>query len=230
MGTEKFEGKEHVLNFTAQRFQLTRPASVGPTMELINKCNPSSLSEWESYYYENAYTRKKESIKITSELLNSIGQKLYDKIQDIVIPEWTKAFEEITLENCNEYIRDVTINRSYDGFHRESAVFRELAIAFEGRILFEKTDSVTDSAWSIDYIGHILNSDVKIGLQVKPLSAKSNSGGYSISDRNHSNYIKFEKIFGGKVFEVYSKKVGKKNIIFNSKVIDGIEDFLKNME
>jgi hypothetical protein len=229
MGAEKFGSKEQVLNLTAQRFQLTRPGAVGATMELINECDPKSLSEWKSYYFDNAYTRKKESDKITHELLRKLGQRLYDKIQDTIIPAWTKAFEEIDLNDCIEYIYDVTLERSFDGYHREEAVFRELGVAFDGLILFEKTDSVTDSAWSIDYIGHIINSKVKIGIQVKPPSAKSNSSGYSIANRNITLYNKFKDKFGGEVFEVYSKKVGKKNVIVNKEIIEEISIYLKKI-
>lgn len=50
MGSEKFGNKEQVLNLTAQRWQLTRPGAVGPTMELINECDPNSLSVWKSFY------------------------------------------------------------------------------------------------------------------------------------------------------------------------------------
>jgi len=182
MGSEKFGKKEQVLNIAAQRWQLTRPPAVGPTMELINECDPKSLSEWKSFYFKNAYTRKKESEKITHDLLCKLGQKLYDKIQDTIIPDWTKAFEEINLDDCVKYIYDVTLERSYEGYHREEAVYRELGVAFDNVIVFEKTDSVTDSTWSIDYIGHIKNSKIKIGIQVKPPSAKSNSLGYSIAN------------------------------------------------
>nr|WP_314865239.1 MjaI family restriction endonuclease [uncultured Flavobacterium sp.] len=229
MGAEKFGDKEQVLNLTAQRFQLTRPGSVGPTMELINECDPQSLSEWKTFYFEKAYTRKKDKKKITDDLLHELGQKLYNKIHDTIIPIWTKSFNEITVEDCIDYIYDVTLERSYDGFHRENAVYRELGVAFDGVITFEKTDSVTDSAWSIDYIGHIRNSTIKIGIQVKPMTAKSNSSGYSIANRNLANYQKFKDQFGGEVFEVYSKKMGKKNVIVNKDVIEKISSYLQGL-
>lgn len=226
MGTEKFGYKEQVLNLTAQRFQLTRPSSVGPTMDLINRCDPKSLSEWREFYFNEAYTRKKDSIKITDDVLTNLGRTLFDKIQTVIKPAWEKAFDEITLEDCIDYIYDVTIDRSFDGYHREEAVYRELGVEFDGIITFEKADSITDSAWSVDYIGHIDSSEIKIGIQVKPVSAKSNSSGYSISNRNITNYRRFEEKFGGKVFEVYSKKKGRKNVITNPEVVEEINDFL----
>lgn len=229
MGAEKFGDKEQVLNLTAQLFQLTRPGSVGPTMELINECRPKTLSEWKIFYFKNAHTRKKISEKITDEVLINLGKKLFHKIQTVTKPKWERAFAEITVSDCINYIYDVTLERSFDGFYREEAVYRELGVQFDGIIIFEKTDSVTDSSWSIDYIGHIKNSEKKIGIQVKPLTAKSNSSGYSISNRNASNYKKFEDKFGGKVFEIYSKKEGKKNTIVNKEIVDEIKHFLKTI-
>jgi hypothetical protein len=126
MGAEKFGNKEHLLNFTALRFQLTRPKAVGPTMDLINQCEPNSFKEWESFYWSNAYTRTKEPHKITKDYLEEIGEKLYEKIQSVVKPIWQNALDNITKEDCIEYIIDVTLNRTFDGYHRENAVIREL--------------------------------------------------------------------------------------------------------
>jgi hypothetical protein len=226
MGVEKFGYKEHVLNFTAQRFQLTRPKAVGPTMELIHQCRPTSLSEWEKYYWDNAYTETKTRVKITPAVIDELGERLYTKITEIVIPEWTKAFDEITLQDCIEYIKDVTIHRSYDGYHRESAVYRELAVEFDGVVTFTKTDSETDSSLDVDYVGDVKESYKKIGIQVKPISARGAQGGYSITDRVRANFRKFEEASNAKVFIVLVKRDGKKSVIVNREVIDEIRLYL----
>lgn len=226
MGVEKFGYKEHVLNFTAQRFQLTRPKAVGPTMELIHKCKPKSLSEWEQYYWENAYTNTKAPVKVTPHIIDELGERLYTKITEVVIPEWTKAFDEITLDDCIDYIIDVTIHRSYDGYHRESAVYRELAVAFDGSVTFTKTDSDTDSSLDVDYIGDIKNSYRKIGIQVKPISVRGAQSGYSITDRVQVNFRKFEEAKNAKVFIVLVKREGKKSVIVNREVVEEIRLYL----
>jgi hypothetical protein len=230
MGADKFGDKEHVLNYTSQRFQLTRPRAVGPTMELIRKCNPTSLLAWENFYWENAYTARNESVKITQEVIDGLGLKLYDKIQKVIIPEWNNAFNTITKEDCVNYILDVTINRSFDGFHRENAVTRELGVIFSKEIFFEETDSVTDSAWGIDWLGNIIDKDVKIGIQVKPATSRATAiGGFSVEDRGNARWTEFQEKFGGPVFVVYSKKTGKKNTILNREVIDDIRKFLNSL-
>jgi len=226
MGAQKFGYKEHVLNFTAQRFQLTRPRAVGPTMELIHQCRPKSLSEWEKYYWKNAYTGTKQRIKITPAVIEELGERLYTKITEVVIPEWTKAFDEITLQDCIDYILDVTIHRSYDGYHSESAVYRELAVSFDGLVEFTKTDSETDSALDVDYVGVIKGTYKKIGIQVKPISAKGAQRGYSITDRVKVNFRKFEESNSAKVFLVLVKREGKKSVIVNREVIEEIRDYV----
>ena len=227
MGAEKFGAKEHVLNFTAQRFQLTRPGAVGPTMELINECNPTSLKQWEDFYWREAKTRKKDSTKITPEYIEGLGKKLFDKIENTIKPMWLEALSTVTEDDCIEYIKDVTINRTFDGYHRENAVIRELGVYFQDFLDFEKTDSITDSALNIDFIGHLKKSNLKIGIQVKPTTARSNSlSGYSIEDRSRKSFDEFKQRFGGPVFVVFAKKIGKKKCIVNRDVFQSIEAFL----
>ena len=220
-----FGKKEHVLNHTAQRFQLTRPKAVGPVSELIHDCKPKSISEWENYFWENSYTKTKIKIKVTPDVLNELGERLYVKIQEVVIPEWTEAFDTITQQDCVNYIYDVTIRRSYDGYHRESAVFRELAVEFDNEIIFEKTDEKTDSSMDVDYIGFIVGTKRVIGLQVKPLSVRSNTYGYSMSERLIQGFRKFEELHNGKVFIVVAKKENNKSTIVNKEVIGEIRTY-----
>jgi hypothetical protein len=227
MGAEKFAGKEHVLNFTATRFQLTRPKAVGPTMELIHRCKPKSMSEWVQFYWKNAFTATKKPVKITKEILDELGERLYIKITEVVIPEWTKAFDEITLDDCKEYILDVTLNRTYDGFHRESAVYRELAVAFDGVVKFEKTDGETDSSLDVDYIGVVIKNYKTLGIQVKPISVRGAQRGYSLTDRVRNNFRRFEEDNNAKVFIILVKREGKKSVIVNKDVIQEIQAYVE---
>ena len=74
---KSFGKKEKVLNYTSNTYQLTRPKKVGAVMALIRECQPNSLEEWENYYFENAQTETKEPIKITTEILTELGERLY---------------------------------------------------------------------------------------------------------------------------------------------------------
>lgn len=97
---KSFGKKEKVLNYASNTYQLTRPRKVGAVMALIRECQPKSYEEWENYYFEHAETDGKEPTKITDHLLEELGERLYEKITEVVIPEWTTAFSEITKQDC----------------------------------------------------------------------------------------------------------------------------------
>ena len=193
----QFQGKEHVLNYTAQRYGLTRPSKVGPVVELIRRCEPKTFRDWEEYYWENAVTKKThDSEKVDKELINELGKRLYEKIHGVVIPEWTKAFDEITEGDCIEYIVDVTIRRTFNGYLREkSVVYDNLAKIFP-QLIFEESDSDLDHAGDIDYIGKVSRTSKIIGIQIKPTTSNIAFAGYSVSDRMKKNFLFFEKQYG----------------------------------
>jgi hypothetical protein len=218
----QFQGKEHVLNYTAQRYGLTRPNKVGPVMELIRKCQPKTIDDWERFYWENANTKKADSEKVDKELIEELGKRLYEKINAVVIPEWTKAFEEITEEDCVDYIVDVTIRRTFNGFYREkSVVFDNLAKEFP-ELVFEESDSNLDHAGDIDYVAKVPGTYKTIGLQIKPITANIAFSGYSVSERMKKNFTFFEEAYGGKAFVVFSEK----EKIVNKEVVDQIRQYL----
>jgi hypothetical protein len=95
--SKEFGKKEKVLNYACQTYQLSRPNKVGSVMALIRECQPKSFEQWEKWYFENAITDGKTSSKITTESLEELGERLYVKIKEIVIPEWTEAFNQLTL-------------------------------------------------------------------------------------------------------------------------------------
>ncbi len=91
-----FGKKEKVLNYASNTYQLTRPNKVGEVMALIRECQPNAFEEWEEFYFENALTKSKDPIKVSRETLEELGERLYSKITEVVIPEWTAAFNDLT--------------------------------------------------------------------------------------------------------------------------------------
>ncbi len=220
----QFQGKEHVLNYTAQRYGLTRPNKVGPVMELIRKCQPRTIEDWEHFYWEHAFTKKTDAEKVDRGLIEELGKRLYEKIHAVVIPEWTKAFEGITEGDCIDYILDVTIRRTFNGFFREkSVVFDNLAKIFP-ELTFEESDSDLDHAGDIDYIAKIPGKDKIIGIQIKPITANVAFSGYSVSDRMKKNFAFFEEKYKGKAFVVFSEK----EKIVNQNVVAEIKEYLQS--
>lgn len=200
--SKNFGKKEKVLNYACQTYQLSRPNKVGAVMALIRQCQPKSFEDWERWYFENAHTLGKSPAKITKQILEELGERLHVKITEIVIPEWQEAFRQLTLQDCVDYIYNLTINRTYDGFNREkSVVTDELEVRFPG-ITFVESEPELDHAGDIDYLGYV--GEKAFGIQIKPVTAKANFGNYSPSERMKASFREFERQYGGKVFIIFS--------------------------
>lgn len=221
--SKDFGKKEKLLNYATQTYQLSRPNKVGAVMSLIRECQPKSFIEWENWYFENAFTDSKSPVKITKEILEELGERLYVKIKEIVIPEWTEAFSQLTLQDCIDYIYNLTINRTYDGFIREKSVIEDNLAKIFPDIKFEESDPELDHAGDIDYIGWI--GGKAFGIQIKPITAQANFGNYSASERMKVSFEEFTKKFGGKVFIIFSVD----DEIKNTEVIEQIKKEIKRL-
>jgi hypothetical protein len=134
-------------------------------------------------------------------------------------PEWQAAFAELSLQDCKDYIYNLTINRTYEGFIREKSVVNDGLAKHFPEVKFIESDNDLDHAGDIDYLGFI--SDKKaFGLQIKPITAKANFGNYSVSERMKANFQDFKKKYHGKVFIIFSLKgeIGNKGIIKEIKI------------
>ncbi len=211
-----FGKKERVLNYACQTYQLSRPNKVGAVMALIRDCQPTSFEEWETWYFKNARTAGKKPVKITADTLKELGERLYAKIKEVVIPEWEAAFRELTEQDCIDYIYNLTINRTYDGYLREKSVVNDGLAKIFPEIVFEESDPDLDHAGYIDYIAKV--GDKCIGIQIKPITASANFGGFSLTERMKTSFESFKEQFGGEVFIVFSLD----GEIANKEVIDQI--------
>ena len=171
-------------------------------MSLIRQCQPKSFDDWERWYFENACTIGKNPTKVTKEVLDELGERLYVKITEIVIPEWREAFSQLTLQDCIDYVHNLTVNRTYDGFNREKSVVSDgLEARFPG-VKFVESEPELDHAGDIDYLGYV--GEKAFGIQIKPVTAKANFGNYSPSERMKASFREFERKYGGKVFIIFS--------------------------
>lgn len=215
--SKNFGKKEKVLNYACQTYQLSRPNKVGAVMALIRECQPKAIDEWEKWYFEKAHTDGKNSVKITKETITELGERLYVKITEIVIPEWQEAFKQLTLQDCIDYIYNLTINRTYDGFYREKSVVTDNLEKKFKDVKFVESDPELDHAGDIDYLGYVGNK--AFGIQIKPVTAKANFGNYSPSERMKASFREFERKYGGKVFIIFSVD----DEIKNTEVFEEIE-------
>jgi hypothetical protein len=223
-----FGKKEKVLNYASNTYQLTRPNKVGEVMALIRECQPNALNEWEKFYFEKAFSKSKTPIKVTKETLDELGERLYAKITEVVIPEWTAAFEGLSEEDCKEYIYQVTVVRTYDGFLLEKSVVNDGLAKIFPNVKFEESDPELDHAGDIDYIGVV--GQKAFGIQIKPITAKANFGNYNITDRMGASFQDFEEKYGGKVFVVFSAKTGNKKDIVNKEIMKEIKAEIERLE
>ncbi len=225
--SKDFGKKEHVLNYACQRYQLSRPNKVGAVMALIRDCQPNSLKQWEEYYFNNAKTEAKDPSKannVTKATLSELGERLFNKIQEFVIPEWQEAFCQLTLQDCIDYIYNVTVCRTYDGYVREKSVVNDgLAKIFKD-VTFEESDPELDHSGDVDYVAKV--GQYQFGIQIKPVTASANFGGYSLSERMKTSFEDFTEKYGGKVFIVYSLK----GSIANQDVIADIENEISRLQ
>lgn len=199
-----FGKKERVLNYACQTYQLTRPNKVGEVMALIRTLHPDSLEEWRKWYFDNAFTKSRHPTKVTVESLKELGERLYAKITELVIPEWTIAFKELTEQDCIDYVYNLTINRTYDGYIIEKSVINDGLAKIFPNITFEESDPELDHAGDIDYIAKV--GDKAIGIQIKPITANANFGSYSLTERMKASFESFKELYGGNVFIIFSLK------------------------
>ena len=221
----EFGKKEKVLNYATQNYQLSRPNKVGAVMSLIRECQPNTIEEWEQWYFENAITAGKHKFKITKESLKELGERLYEKITAVVIPEWQEAFRALTKEDCCNYIYNLTINRTFDGYLREKSVVNEGLAKVFPEVRFEESPPELDHAGDIDYLGYVAE-DKAIGIQIKPVTAQSNFGNYSVSERMKASFESFKNEFAGNVFIVFSLD----GEVANTQVIDQIQAEIERLK
>lgn len=146
------------------------------------------------------------------------------KITEVVIPEWQTAFQQLTLGDCIDYIYNLTINRTYDGYLREKSVVNDGLAKIFTDVVFEESDPALDHAGDIDYIAKV--GDKAIGIQIKPVTAQANFGNYSATERMRASFRSFEEVFGGKVFIVFSLD----GEIANKEVINAIREEIHRLK
>ncbi|AVQ13316.1 MjaI restriction endonuclease [Leptospira santarosai] len=95
--------KDWYLNRFTNLFGINRKKSIGDLEHHISKALPTSLDNWEEYFYSNIHSK---------ESLDELGKKLYERIQEKVLP----AVQSILEIDCINYIRDLGIPKTFQGY------------------------------------------------------------------------------------------------------------------
>ena len=208
--------KEWILNSVMNRFQLNFKRNVGPISESIRKCAPKNIDEWREYYFKNV--KPKEHII-------ELGKKLYTKITEVIQAE----VAEITEQDCIDYMMQLVIDRTYDGYITETqTIYGQLQKILNIKI--EPAPDEWDRLFNVDFFIKI--GEKFIGLQIKPVSFGSGAQlpelfkEKNIQEETHKQ---FTEVFGSKVFYIYSIKSGQKKEIYNKEVIDEIAAEIKRL-
>lgn len=219
--------RETLLNYGMNRWGLNKAQSVGPTSELIRKCAPIDYETWVDYYFSHATQKKRDGIRITREYLHELGEDLYLKLSENVQNE----LESITEEECIDYVYNLVINRTYEGYVTEiETIYGQLEKALGWKI--EVAPDEWDRTLAVDFYIKVKDGCC-VGIQIKPISTKTSINQYQWLEQNKANHQRFTEQYKGKVFFVFSKKntQGKKQID-NIEVIEDIKqeiEKLKNM-
>ncbi|MBX2893520.1 MAG: MjaI family restriction endonuclease [Saprospiraceae bacterium] len=203
--------KEWILNSAMNRFQLNFKRNVGPTSESIRKCAPKTVDERREYYFSNV--RSKDHIQ-------NLGRVLYVKITEVIHAE----VATITEQDCVDYIENLVIERTYDGYVTEiETVYGQLQKILNVKI--EPAPDEWDRLFDVDF--YIKVGERYIGLQIKPISV---SGGsiqlpeiFKEKMIQQGTHVQFTEVFGGKVFYIYSVKNDGRKEIYNRDVIQEIQ-------
>jgi hypothetical protein len=206
--------KEWVLNQAMNRWGLNKKRSVGPVSELIRKCAPKKLDNWARYYYANVYPE---------EHLEELGRKLYVKVTEVIQYE----VAEVTEEDCVNYIKEVVIKRTFDGYITEiKTIYGQLQNILG--IQIKPAPDEWDRLYNVDFFIEI--NGKYIGLQIKPTTFKHTFEDYKWKEMQEISHRKFQEKFGGRVFIVFSVREGKKKVIHNPEVVEEIRKEIERLE
>lgn len=207
--------KEWILNSAMNRFQLNFKRNVGPTSESIRQCEPRTVDEWRDYYFKNV--RPKEHIE-------ELGRKLYVKITEVIHAE----VEEITEQDCIDYMVQLVIDRTFDGYITEiKTIYGQLEKELQVKI--EPAPDKWDRLFNVDFFIRI--KDNYIGIQIKPVNQGIQlSQIFKEKELQLKTHEKFTKQYGGKVFYIFSSKVGERKEIRNKGVIAEIKQEIERLK
>jgi hypothetical protein len=166
------------------------------------------MEEWQDYYYRNV---KPETH------IESLGRTLHKKIRTTIMQE----LESLTVEDCIDWMKNLVINRTYEGYEREIQVIRGVLQEKLPTIKIKEASDEWDRHYSVDY--YIEVNGRFIGIQIKPLDIGVTKQVFArFVELQRAAHEEFESKYGGKVFYVFSSGEKGSKEIQNTEVIEDI--------
>ena len=197
------------------RWKLNQKTQVGAVAKEIRQCSPKDIKDWEKYYYEKVYPK---------DHLVELGKRLYIKITEVVRAE----IDDITEEDCINFVINLVINRTFDGYVSEKeTIYGQLQDILGLKI--EPAPDEWDRGYNVDFFIKI--KDKYIGLQIKPVGYEYMPQIINERTQQKNTHTKFTEKYGGAVFYIFSIKdeKSKKKIIYNTEIIDDIKEEIKRL-
>ena len=136
--------KEWILNASTGRFQFNFKRNVGSVAEEIRKCEPKTIEDWQEYYFQSVYP---------PEHLEDLGRRLYIKITEVIQAE----VNSITEQDCIDYIRNLVIKRTFEGYLTEkTTVYERLQKMLD--VTIESAPDEWDRTFNVDFFIRVANS------------------------------------------------------------------------
>ncbi|MEN2993533.1 MAG: MjaI family restriction endonuclease [Bacteroidia bacterium] len=214
--------KEWILNAAFNRWQFNRPKYVGKLSEAIRQCSPKSLRQWKNYYYKNVRPEGGMKGSTMKEHLENVGRELYLKISENIHAE----VESITEKDCIDYVKDVVIRRTFEGYITErETIYKQ--VSKELGLELKPAPDRWDRAYNIDFYAEI--GDKLIGIQIKPITYQQFLDSHKWHEWMKKSFRKFERKESGKAFVIFSTKLpnGRKGIA-NPEVLQQIKAFIED--
>jgi hypothetical protein len=209
--------KEWILNIATNRWGLNKKESVGPVSEWIRECSPKTLEEWKKFYFKKLkeFLSEKKINKSPSEYLEDLGRKLYTKITEVMRAE----IDELSEEDCINYIYNLVINRTFEGYQTEAETIYKL-LQRELSVEIKPAPDEWDRLYNVDF--YIEVSGKYIGIQIKPITYNQAPEIHKWKELLRKTHEEFEKKYGGKVFIVFSVNKEDRKEIYNKEVVEEI--------
>ncbi len=218
--------KEWVLNIATNRWGLNKKRSVGPVSQWIREVSPRTIDEWQEAYLKRLHDFLKQEKQLDippNDYLTDLGKRLYIKISEVLQSE----IESIQEADCIEYIFNLVIQRTFEGYRNEIKTIYGQLEKLIGHPVQPAPDE-WDRLFNVDFFISVGN--YYIGIQIKPITYDHLPEVHKWKEWTRKSHQKFRKKYGGDVFIVFSAKQNGKKVIVNPDVVDAIRNEISRLQ